>query len=164
MTSPNAHSKLPHSKQHENALPGITPVPVSSGWVLCISRLLPHTVIIMFSSKAWRHHRVERQKAPSHQPPHHNWHGHSLGSCSIPSAARDSPEGTTSLRSCVHAQQMPEGGRFSSPSLRHTWLAQAPPNYQGAQIFLPGAVNPGHSPQLTAGWGGAGREGLWAPK
>ena len=115
MTSLNAHSKLPHSKQHENALPGITPVPVSSGWVLCISRLLPHMVIIMFSSKAWRHHRVERQKAPSHQPPHHNWHGHSLGSCSIPSAARNSPEGTTSLRSRVHAQRMPEGSRFSSP-------------------------------------------------
>ena len=115
MNSLNAHLKLLHSKEHENALPGITPVPMSSGWVLSISHLLPHTVIIVFSSKAWRHHRVDRQEAPSHQPPHHNWHGHGLGSCSVPSAARNSPEGTTSLRSLVHAQRMPEGGRFSSP-------------------------------------------------
>ena len=69
----------------------------------------------MFNSKVWRQHRVKRQKAPSHQPPHHNWHGHGLRSCSVPSAARNSPDGTTSLRNLIHAQQMPEGGRFSSP-------------------------------------------------
>ena len=69
----------------------------------------------MFNSKVWRQHRVKRQKAPSHQPPHQNWHRHALGSCSVPSAARNSPEGTTSLRNLIHAQRMPEGGRFSSP-------------------------------------------------
>ena len=42
MTSLNAHSKLPHSKEHENALPRITPVPVSSGWVPSMSHLCYH--------------------------------------------------------------------------------------------------------------------------
>ena len=42
MNSLNAHLKLLHSKEHENALPGITPVPMSSGWVLSISHLCYH--------------------------------------------------------------------------------------------------------------------------
>ena len=70
MTSLNAHSKLPHSKEHENALPRITPVPVSSGWVPSMSHLCYHrwssscSILTHEDTTGWRGRRLPHTNRP----------------------------------------------------------------------------------------------------
>ena len=151
-------------KEHVNALPRITPVPMSSRWVLSISHLCYHTRSLSCSILRCEDNLGSRGR----RLPHTNRPITAGTDMALGAAASPLLPGTVQrARPAWGTSSMPSGCLREAGSLHpetHTWLAQAPPNYHGAQIFLPGALNPGHSQKLTAEWGGAGGEGPWAPK